>query len=65
VRQHVSTESGVLRDFYRRLFNCLGVKIIDMFFFNDIVEKGAVLSKPEHLKQAYIIGRNLKDIMDT
>src|SRR3989338_10361440 len=32
----VSHESEVLIEFYKRLFNCLGVKIVNMFFFSDI-----------------------------
>ena len=59
-QKDVNSESEVLVEFYKRLLNCLGVKIIDMFFFNDIMERGSVLNKPEHLEQAYSIGANLK-----
>jgi len=61
-QKDINSESKVLVDFYKRLFNCLGVKIVDMFFFNDIMEKGSVLNKPEHLEQAYSIGANLKKL---
>ncbi|MBI3814261.1 MAG: flavodoxin family protein [Nitrospinae bacterium] len=58
-QRDVAHESEVLVEFYRRLLNCLGVKIVAMFFFSDIMDKGAVLDKPEYLKQAYTIGSNL------
>ncbi|GBE39183.1 iron-sulfur flavoprotein [bacterium BMS3Bbin08] len=61
-QKDINSESEVLVDFYKRLFNCLGVKIVDMFFFNDIMAKGSVLDKPEHLEQAYSIGANLKKL---
>lgn len=61
-QKNVDYESEVLVAFYNRLLGCLGVKIINMSFFNDIMEKGAVLKKPEYLKQAYAIGTNLKNL---
>lgn len=61
-QKNVDFESEVLVKFYNRLFGCLGVKIIDMLFFGDIMEKGSVLKKPEYLEQAYAIGTNLKDL---
>ncbi len=61
-QKNVDFESEVLVEFYNRLFGCLGVKIIDMLFFSDIMEKGSVLKKPEYLRQAYDIGINLKGL---
>ncbi len=61
-QKNVDFESEVLVEFYKRLLDCLGVKIVEMFFFSDIMEKGAVLKKLEYLKQAYDIGTNLKDL---
>jgi len=58
-QKDIGIESEPLVEFYKRLFNCLGVRIVDMAFFAGIMEKGAVLNKPEHLKQAYRIGSNL------
>ena len=58
-QKDVSHESEVLVEFYNRLFNCLGVKIVDMVFFSNIMEKGVVLNKPNYLNQAYSIGKNL------
>ncbi len=44
-QKNVDFESEVLVEFYNRLFGCLGVKIIDMFFFSDIMEKGFSIKK--------------------
>ena len=55
----VDFESQVLIEFYKRLLNCLGVKIMEMFFFSNIMEKGVVSGKPDYLDQAYKIGTNL------
>ena len=63
-QKNVDYESEVLMEFYNRLLSCLGVKIVNMFFFSDIMEKGSVLKKPEYLKQAYEIGMNLKDFIE-
>ena len=59
-QKKVDDESKILVEFYNRLLGCLGVKILNMFSFSDIMEKGSVLKKPEYLKQAYDIGLNLK-----
>jgi len=61
-QKNVDYESEILVEFYNRLLGCLGVKIVNMFFFSDMMEKGSVLKKPEYLKQAYAIGTNLKDL---
>jgi len=61
-QKNVDDESKILVEFYNRLLGCLGVKIIKMLFFSDIMEKGSVLKKPEYLEQAYAIGTNLKDL---
>ncbi len=49
----------ILVEFYKRLLDCLGIKIMEMFFFSDIMEKGAVSSKTEYLDKAYKIGTDL------
>lgn len=55
----VDFESQVLVEFYKRLLNSLGIKIMEMFFFSNIMGKGAVSGKPDYLDQAYKIGTNL------
>lgn len=61
-QKNVADESKILVEFYNRLLGCLGIKIVNMLFFSDIMEKGATLKKTEYLKQAYAIGTNLKDL---
>ncbi len=62
-QKDVAHESEILVEFYNRLFNCLGVKIVNMHFFGDIMEKGAVFRKPEYLEGAYYIGKNLFNLI--
>ena len=47
-------------EFYKRLFNCLGIEIVDMVFFGDIMGKGIVREKLEYLEQAYEVGTRFK-----
>jgi multimeric flavodoxin WrbA len=58
-QQNVVYESETLVQFYTRLLNCLGIKDIDMFFFGEIMKKEDLLQKPQYLKEAYRIGKNL------
>jgi hypothetical protein len=55
-QKDVAFESQVLVEFYKRLPGCLHVEIVDMIFFSDIMDKGAVSGRPEYLDQAYRIG---------
>lgn len=59
-KKNVAFESQLLVEFYKRLFDCLGVEIIDMVFFSDIMGKGIVWERPEYLEQAYEIGTRLE-----
>lgn len=58
-QKDIANESEPLVEFYKRLWNCLGVEIVDMFFFSDVMTKGAVSEKPEYLEKAYSIGKQL------
>jgi len=58
-QKNIEFESQVLVEFYRRLFGCLGLDIVDMSFFNEIMGKGDLLERPEYLEQAYEIGAQL------
>jgi multimeric flavodoxin WrbA len=59
-QKNITHESEPLVEFYNRLLTCIGIKIVDMFFFGDIMAKGTVLERPEYLEQAYSIGKNLR-----
>lgn len=62
-QRDVPHESEILVEFYKRLLDCLGVRIIDMFFFSDIMEKGVVLDKQEYLDKAFLIGKRLNELI--
>lgn len=46
-------------EFYNILFDNLDIMKINMFFFSDISEKGAILNNQDYIKQAYSLGKNL------
>ena len=51
--------ADLLSEFYKRLFNRLEVTIVETVFFGGIMDKRAVLDKPEYLEQAYALGGSL------
>ncbi len=53
-QQNVVYESETLVHFYNRLLNCLGINLIDMFFFGDIMKKGDLSRKPRFLRKLSI-----------
>lgn len=60
-QNNIEFEAQVLVEFYKCLFNCLGVEIADMVFFSNMMEKGILLERPEYLEQAYKVGTCLDD----
>jgi len=63
-QKDVEHESEVLVEFYKRLFNCLGVNIVDMFFYGGIMEKTKVMEKPKYIEQSYSLGKRLIGIIE-
>ena len=63
-QKDVTHESEILVEFYRRLFNCLGIKMVGMEFFSNIMQKGAVLNISEYIERAYFLGKGLGDLID-
>lgn len=57
----VDYEAKVLVEFYKRCMNSLGVDILNMLFFADLMDQDAIRSKPEYLKQAFDAGKHLVD----
>ncbi len=55
----VAKETALLVEFYKRLFNCLGLKLFGMHFFGGIMGKGAVMQRPEYFERAFSIGQGL------
>ncbi len=58
-QKNVEFESQVLVEFYKRLFGCLRLDIVDMSFFNELMGKRDLSARPEYLDQAYEIGARL------
>ena len=57
-------ESEVLVEFYRRFLGSLGIDIIDMLFFADLMEKDAALARLDYLERAYTAGKRLTTLSD-
>lgn len=58
-KDNIEYESAVLVEFYRRLLKSLKVEILDMLFFSDLMEKDAILKKPEYLERCFSLGKRL------
>ena len=56
-------ESQVLVEFYKRCMHSLGIEIIDMLYFAELMEQYAIDKKPEYLKQAFEAGKSLAESM--
>lgn len=54
-------ESQVLVEFYKRCMHSLGIEIIDMLYFTELMEQYAIDKKPEYRKQAFEAGKRLID----
>ena len=52
-------ETAILKEFYHSLLNCLGIEILNFYFFGGIMEKGVVLKNQEHIEKAYLIRKKL------
>ena len=61
-QRDVEYEAEPLVEFYRRLLNCLGVKIKEMEFFPGIMEKAAVTGMTDYLQRAYHLGEDLRGL---
>lgn len=52
-------ESQVLVEFYKRCMHSLGIEIIDMLYFAELMDQYAIDKRPEYLKQAFDAGKSL------
>jgi multimeric flavodoxin WrbA len=58
-KDNTEYESSVLVEFYKRFLNSLGFIILDMMFFDDLMDDDAVRKRPEYLERAYLTGKSL------
>lgn len=56
---NVSHETGPFVEFFERLCSCLGTELIGVHFFSGLMDKSAVLQRPEYLEKACEIGEGL------
>jgi hypothetical protein len=58
-QQNLTHETAPFVEFFERFFSCLGLEMIGMHFFSGIMDKAAVLQKPEYLEEAFKLGQRL------
>ena len=61
-KDNIKYESAVLVEFYRRFLNSLGMTIVDMLFFEDLMDKDSTDQHPDYLQRAYFTGKTLSSI---
>ncbi len=61
---NVVYESETLVQFYNRLLNCLGIKLVDMLLFGSIMRKDDIKRKPHYLEEALNLGKNLLNLIE-
>jgi multimeric flavodoxin WrbA len=59
---NIDYEAELLVEFFRRALKSLGIQLVGIHLFYDLMEKGAIFNKPEYLKKAYNIGKSLQGI---
>ena len=64
-QQNVSNETAPFVEFFERLFLCLGMENLGFHFFSGVMDKGAVLQRPEYLEKAFKIGKSLAQNLNT
>ena len=52
-------KTKIFIEFFNILFDNLELVKINIFFFDNISEKGEILNNPDHIEQAYTIGKDL------
>jgi len=52
-------KTKIFTEFYNILFDNLDLVKNNIFFFDNISEKGEILNNPDYIEQAYTIGKNL------
>jgi multimeric flavodoxin WrbA len=56
-------ETEVLEESYKRLLKALDLRLVDMHFFPDLMEKESISQKPAYLEKAYNIGNSTATVL--
>lgn len=56
-------ETEIIEESYKRLLKALDMKLVDMHFFPDLMEKESIGQKPAYLEQAYNIGKGTPAVL--
>jgi hypothetical protein len=52
-------KTKIFIEFFNILFDNLDLVKLNIFFFDNISQKGEILNNPDYIEQAYTIGKNL------
>ncbi len=59
---NIDYEAELLVEIFRRALKSLGIELVDIHLFYDLMEKDAIFNKPEYLQKAYNIGKSMQEL---
>lgn len=63
--KEVGLETEIIEESYKRLLHALDLKLLDMRFFPDLMEKESISQKPTYLEEAYNLGKRIPALLGT
>jgi hypothetical protein len=61
--KEVGFETEIIEESYKRLLHALDLKLLDMRFFPDLMEKESISQKPTYLEEAYNLGKRIPALL--
>ena len=61
----VGFETEIIEESYKRLVRALDLKLLDMRFFADLMEKESISQKPAYLEEAYNLSKRIPALLGT
>lgn len=63
-QKNEAKETKLLYNTFKVVFKHIGLQLQEVYYFSEIMEKGAVLLRPEYLKSAENIGHSLSSLLE-
>ncbi len=63
--KEVGFETEIIEESYKRLLRALDLKLLDMRFFPDLMDKESISQKPAYLEEAYNLGKRIPALLGT
>jgi len=61
--KEIGSETEVVEESYKRLLRALDLKLMDMRYFPDLMEKESIQQKPTYLEEAYNMGKRIPALL--